>query len=92
MKISFDFKRDSKNGTQETSGIKRIGSLVRNISQKTGLVRTSDTTNGSGSRLPVIWTLARSRIIKVGAVVFAVAIVGVVVSYLVRHFISSRVD
>jgi len=91
MKINISFKRDSSDGTAISSGINRIGSLARIISNKVKEKSTSDPNVGSGSYLPVRWIPTRSKIIRVGTFALIITVASVLIGNLIKHMITNRV-
>lgn len=92
MKVHVNLRKESNDSSLVSSGIQRIGSLVRNVSQGIGIVRKSDVDTGFGSRLPVRWRPSTAGIIKAGAFVLVIAAAGVLISVLIGLLFARHVD
>ncbi|MCF7811339.1 hypothetical protein K9N50_10180 [bacterium] len=71
MKIDINLKRDSDSISSLIPGSAQISSMVKSISDR---------------QLPTMWTKTTQKVIKVGAVVMVVIVVGAIIRHFVNRF------
>ncbi len=86
--LNLNPKTKSNSSGFRSFGTRQLGSVVRNVSRRVGIDTSTDEPQQRAKYLPVVWKPTRSTVVKTGIVVIALTAAAIVISRLIKRFVS----